>query len=73
MIKSWLKAFSPFTWTENPIRRRSRKGEGGEGRGGDRERERERERVGRVTEALKVMRDRDVWKVIIAYAKGHGT
>ena len=52
MIKSWLKALSPFTWTENPIRRRSRKG--GEGiererdreRDGERERERERERVG---------------------------
>ena len=68
MIKSWLKAFSPFTWTENPIRRRCRKGEG---RGGGRERK--RERVGRVTEALKGMRDRDVWKVMIAYAKEHGT
>ena len=38
-------------------------------RGGDRE----RERVGRVTEALKAMRDRDVLKVMIAYAKEHGT
>ena len=62
MIKSWMKAFSPFKWTENPIRRRSRKGK-----------KRERERVGRVTEALKAMRDRDVWKVMIAYVKGHGT
>ena len=44
MIKSWLKALrlSPFTWTENPIRRRSRKGEGKGGKG-ERERERERE------------------------------
>ena len=39
MIKSWLKALSPFTWTENPIRRRSRKGEGKGGEGRERERE----------------------------------
>ena len=30
-------------------------------------------KVGRVTEALKVMRDRDVWKVMIGNAKEHGT
>ena len=30
-------------------------------------------KVGRVTEALKVMRDRDVWKVTIGNAKEHGT
>ena len=42
-------------------------------RGGERERERERERVGQVTEPLKAMRDTDVWKVMIAYAKEHGT
>ena len=41
-------------------------GEEGKGRG-------ERERVGRVTEPLKAMRDTDVWKVRIAYAKEHGT
>ena len=29
--------------------------------------------VGRVTEALKAKRDRDVWKVIIFYAKEQGT
>ena len=29
--------------------------------------------VRRVTEALKATRDRDVWKVMIAYAKEHGT
>ena len=28
---------------------------------------------GRMTEALKVTRDRDTWKVIIAYAKEQGT
>ena len=28
---------------------------------------------GRVTEALKVMRDRDVWRVMIGNAKEHGT
>ena len=41
-------------------------GEEGKGRG-------ERERVGQVTEPLKAMRDTDVWKVMIAYAKEHGT
>ena len=30
-------------------------------------------KVGGVTEALKVMRDRDVWKVMIGNAKEHGT
>ena len=30
-------------------------------------------KVERMTEALKVMRDRDVWKVMIAFAKEHGT
>ena len=30
-------------------------------------------KVGRMTEALKARRDRDVWKVMIAYAKEHGT
>ena len=30
-------------------------------------------KVGRVTEALNVMRDRDVWKVMIGNAKEHGT
>ena len=50
MIKSWLKALSPFTWTENPIRRRSRKGEGKGGKGGERERERERERESRMSD-----------------------
>ena len=30
-------------------------------------------RVARVTEALKWSKDRDVWKVTIAYAKEHGT
>ena len=53
MIKSWLKALSPFTWTENPIRRRSRKGEGKGGEGGrekERERERERERESRMSD-----------------------
>ena len=29
--------------------------------------------VGRVTDALKVTRDRDAWKVTIAYAKEQGT
>ena len=29
--------------------------------------------VGRVTEALKATRDREAWKVMIAYAKEHGT
>ena len=41
-------------------------GEEGKGRG-------ERERVGQVKEPLKAMRDTDVWKVMIAYAKEHGT
>ena len=52
MIKSWLKALSPFTWTENPIRRRSRKGEGkgGEGRERETERDRERERESRMSD-----------------------
>ena len=36
MIKSWLKALSPFIWTENPS-------EGGRERENERERERERE------------------------------
>ena len=35
MIKSWLKALSPFIWTENPS-------EGGRERENERERERER-------------------------------
>ena len=30
-------------------------------------------KVGRVTEALKATRGRGVWKVMIAYAKEHGT
>ena len=30
-------------------------------------------KVRRVTESLKVMRDRDVWKVMVVYAKEHGT
>ena len=30
-------------------------------------------KVGRVTEVLKARRDRDTWKVMIAYAKEHGT
>ena len=30
-------------------------------------------RAGRMTEAFKVTRDRDAWKVIIAYAKERGT
>ena len=30
-------------------------------------------KVGRVTEALKATRDRDAWKVTIAYANEHGT
>ena len=30
-------------------------------------------KVGRVTEALKAMRDQDAWKVMIAYSKEHGT
>ena len=30
-------------------------------------------KVGRVTEALKAVRDRDAWKIMIAYAKEHGT
>ena len=30
-------------------------------------------KVGRVTEALKPTRDRDAWKVMIAYTKEHGT
>ena len=29
--------------------------------------------MGRVTEALKVMRDRDMWKAMIGNAKEHGT
>ena len=29
--------------------------------------------VGRLTEALKAMRDRDLWKVMISYSKEHGT
>ena len=29
--------------------------------------------VGRVTEALKATADRDVWKIMIDYAKEHGT
>ena len=35
MIKSWLKALSPFIWTENPSE---------EGRERERERERERDK-----------------------------
>ena len=30
-------------------------------------------KVGRVTEGLKTTRDRDAWKVMIAFAKEHGT
>ena len=30
-------------------------------------------KVERLTEALKTSRDRDAWKVMIAYAKEHGT
>ena len=30
-------------------------------------------KVGQVTDALKVTRDRDVWKVMITSAKEHGT
>ena len=30
-------------------------------------------KVGRVTEALKATKGRDSWKVMIAYAKEHGT
>ena len=30
-------------------------------------------KVGRVTEALKMTRERDVWKVMIAYAEEHYT
>ena len=30
-------------------------------------------KVGRETEELKATRDRDAWKVMIAYAKEHGT
>ena len=30
-------------------------------------------KVGRVTEALKATRDRDAWKVMIAFAKEHDT
>ena len=30
-------------------------------------------KVARVTEALKAMRDRDVWKVMISFAEEHGT
>ena len=30
-------------------------------------------KAGQVTDALKATRDRDVWKVMIAYAKEHGT
>ena len=29
--------------------------------------------VGKVTEALKVTRDKDAWKVMITYAEEHGT
>ena len=44
MIKSWLKALSPFIWTENPS-------EGGRER--ENERERERERVLNVLKRIK--------------------
>ena len=30
-------------------------------------------KVGQVTDTLKVTRNRDVWKVMVAYAKEHGT
>ena len=30
-------------------------------------------KMGRVTDALKAKRDRGAWKVVIAYAKEHGT
>ena len=57
MIKSWLKALSPFIWTENPS-------EGGRERENEREREREREikRIKKEKKSIVTLRDRESFK-----------
>ena len=59
MIKSWLKALSPFIWTENPS-------EGGRERENEREREREREgelkRIKKEKKEIVTLRERESFK-----------
>ena len=55
MIKSWLKALSPFIWTENPS-------EGGRERENERERERELKRIKKEKKEIVTLRERESFK-----------
>ena len=55
MIKSWLKALSPFIWTENPS-------EGGRERENEREREGELKRIKKEKKEIVTLRERESFK-----------